>query len=63
VAHINNDGSVDTNFTANVNNTVSDLILSNNKLFIGGSFTSIDGVADNRIYIGALSPTTGALDA
>jgi len=63
VAHINNNGTVDTSFTANVNNAVTDLLLHNSKLFISGSFTSIDGVADNRIYIGALSPTTGALDA
>jgi len=64
VAHINNNGTVDTNFTANVsNNSVYSLLLYNGKLYIGGNFTSINGVADNRIYIAALSSTDGTLDA
>jgi hypothetical protein len=63
VAHINNDGTVDTNFAANINNTVSTMLLDNGKIYLGGSFTSIGGVADNRIYIGAISATTGALDS
>jgi hypothetical protein len=39
------------------------MLLDDGKLYLGGSFTSIGGVADNRIYIGAISATTGTLDS
>ena len=57
IAHINPDGSEDSNFNANPNGEVHTIVLSNGVLYVGGDFVNIGGASRN--YIAALDPTTG----
>jgi len=51
---------VDT-FTANTNGVVRSLAYDGNQLYVGGSFTRVNGVSRGRVA--ALDPTTGAVSA
>lgn len=61
---LNSDGTVNTTFATNIgtgpNNTVTAMRLYGTKLYIGGNFTSINGVSINRI---ACLNLDGTLDA
>jgi uncharacterized delta-60 repeat protein len=62
IARLNADGSLDTNFNpgSGTNNTVNALALqADGKIFIGGSFTSFNGVERNRV---ARLNSDGSLD-
>ena len=56
-------GSIDPLWNPNANNTVNALALSADgaRLYVGGSFTTIDGTSRNRLA--AVSATSGAVDA
>lgn len=52
IARINNDGSLDTNFTVGTgaNNTLNTIVLqADGKIMIGGNFTTFNGTTVNRI--------------
>ncbi len=53
-------GRVDTSFAGSVNGPVKDIVLKNNRLFVGGEFTSVNGVA--RINLVEMNGVTGAVD-
>jgi hypothetical protein len=50
-----------TTFKASVNGAINDLALVGNHLLVGGSFSSIGGLARNNL--GSVNATTGAVDA
>ena len=52
---------VDTTFRANANNVVRDIEFASGRLFVGGNFTTIRGVARGRLA--ELDPRTGAVAA
>ncbi|MCZ4407707.1 T9SS type A sorting domain-containing protein [Cryomorphaceae bacterium 1068] len=60
IAHILPDGSVDLDFDANINNTVNDIFLEGNDLYVGGTFTSIN--SQSAIRVAKLNAITGELD-
>jgi hypothetical protein len=53
------DGARITQFKGKTNARVKDMALSGGKLYIGGTFATVDGVA--RVALAAVDPTTGAL--
>ena len=53
-------GQVDTSFEANVDGPVRDVVLKNNRLFIGGEFTFVNGLPRGRLA--EMNGTTGAVD-
>lgn len=53
-------GAVRTGFTANANGFVRKLATDGTRLFLGGSFTTINGVTRQRLA--AVDPTTGAVN-
>ncbi|WP_426572092.1 hypothetical protein [Aquihabitans sp. McL0605] len=55
-----NTGALISAFTANTNGVVRSLATAGGKLFVGGSFTSVNGVAKGRLA--AVDLTTGAVD-
>jgi len=60
--HLNEDGSLDTNFQPEtINSTVSSLHLDGNDLYLGGFFTTIGGESYNRLA--RMDATTGEVDA
>lgn len=58
MVRLNLDGSLDTTFNANINNTVMDAELVGGRLVVGGRFGQVNG-QPNRALV-ALDPTTGA---
>ncbi len=50
---------IDTDFRANANNVVRDIEFASGRLFVGGNFTTIRGVARGRLA--ELDPRTGAV--
>ena len=62
LAHINSDNTLDLNFNLNVNGTVRVLSLdsTNNLLYAGGDFTSIDG-GTTRNHLASFNATSGAI--
>ena len=63
IAHIRGDHTLDQLWEADINSTVYALALSQDGLvlYVGGNFTTINGVTRN--YIAALDPATGQLDS
>lgn len=61
LSHVRSDGSLDPAFSIPVNDAIAALALSGNTLYVGGEFTTLGGVARNRIA--ALDATSGALEA
>jgi hypothetical protein len=63
LAHITADGSIDNDWTANINDSgiahVRDLVLANGVLYVCGNFTSINGT--NRANLAAINPESGAV--
>ncbi len=59
LAHIGSDYSLDTNFDAGLDSTVSTIVASGTTLFIGGSFASVGGKPRGRFA--AVNATTGAV--
>lgn len=50
IARVNADGTLDTAFNPDANNTVEAIAIQNdNKILVGGSFTTIGGVTRNRL--------------
>src|SRR5207237_8937654 len=61
IARLNPDGTLDTAFNPNANNTVLSIaVQSDGKILAGGGFTSIGG--QTRNYIARLDATTGLAD-
>jgi Domain of unknown function (DUF5122) beta-propeller len=62
IVALNQDGSVNTTFAATANNNVRSMALApdGNTLFVGGNFTTMDGVA--RVSVARVTLDTGALD-
>ena len=60
LVHLFEDGSVDNDFVASCNSTVSAIHLDGDDLFIGGFFTNVNGVAVTRVA--KLNKTTGVVD-
>lgn len=62
IAHINSDGTVDTNFVVTPEGgTVAQMMLFGGALYLGGDFQKINSTA--RSAIASVNPTTGALNA
>src|SRR5690606_38919409 len=61
LAGINATTGAITTFNPSVNSTVHELLLSGSTLYIGGSFTQVDGTPRNRFA--SLNTITGALNA
>lgn len=59
IFHIKSDGSVNPNFMPTIDQAVYSLQLSGDTLYIGGFFTTVNGIARSRLA--ALSLSTGAL--
>ena len=59
VAHINADGSLDTNWNPNVTGTVNALAVSGSTVYLGGAFTTVGGTTRNNAA--AVDKATGAL--
>ncbi|MEY4522042.1 MAG: hypothetical protein RIT10_1227, partial [Bacteroidota bacterium] len=57
LAHINADGSVDTGFNPIPNGSVYTMTLSGSNLYIGGTFTTVKGLANN--YLAKIDKITG----
>lgn len=62
IAHVNADYTVDTDFTASVNGTVTALAASGSLVYVGGDFVSVSDHTASRSYIAAFNTSTGALD-
>ena len=62
IVALNQDGSVNTTFTAVANNNVRSMAVApdGNTLFVGGNFTTMDGVS--RVSVARIDVNTGALD-
>ncbi|MCA9392326.1 S8 family serine peptidase [candidate division WWE3 bacterium] len=61
IVHVLSDGTIDTNFKPNVSGAVKSIAISGNDVYIGGSFTSVNGVTRNRMA--KLSLVDGGLDS
>jgi uncharacterized delta-60 repeat protein len=62
IARLNPDGTLDTAFNPNANDTVLEIaVQADGKILAGGYFTSIGG--QTRIYFARLDPTTGLVDS
>ena len=61
LAHITSTGSVD-NWNPNPNGYVNALNISNGKLYVGGSFTRIEGIFTKYQYIARFDVSDGSLD-
>jgi hypothetical protein len=62
IAHINSDGSVDTNFIVTPEGgEVAQMMLFGGALYLAGSFQKINSTT--RIAVASVNPTTGALNA
>lgn len=57
--HVNSDGSLDTNFNAQMSSAtvIEDLILHNGVLYVAGAFSAIGG--QTRYGVASLDPATG----
>lgn len=60
LAHVRADGSVDPAFDPYPNGGVASLLMSGNRLFVGGYFSIIGGLSRNKLA--AVDPATGAVD-
>ena len=64
LAKLNNtDGTADGTWNPNANLTVNYIALSDNDIYVGGSFTKINGTTLTRNRLVKLNSTTGAADA
>jgi hypothetical protein len=61
IAHINSDGTVDTDWDPNADNTVYSIAIIGSDVYAGGDFFSIGG--QTRHYIAKLNSTDGKADA
>lgn len=61
IAKLDVDGEVDTQFVASANSKVNDVVIGQNRVFLGGVFTAVNGVA--RQHLAAVDSATGALDS
>lgn len=61
LAHINSDGSVDTDWNPNPNGSVTQIAVIGTDVYVGGNFTSIGG--ESRTYMAKLNNTDGDADA
>lgn len=57
LVHIKADKTIDSAFAPNIGGGVNCMVLTGNKLFVGGNFFSIDGVV--QIGVGLINATTG----
>ncbi|MEN9303107.1 MAG: hypothetical protein RL264_1536, partial [Bacteroidota bacterium] len=57
LAHIKSDGTLDTQFIPNPNGVVNSMVISGANIYVGGSFTTIQGLANN--YLAKIDKTTG----
>ncbi len=60
IAHFLSDGTLDTDFSTNINSTVEKILLNGNDLYAAGSFSTVDGAGIQRLA--KLNATTGAVD-
>ena len=60
LVHILSDGTVDTDFTPVLNGTVNSLFIDGENLYVGGSFSQINGF--NILRLARLDKTDGTLD-
>ena len=57
LAHIKLDGSLDTQFSPNPNGVVNSMVISGAYIYVGGAFTTIQGLVNN--YLAKIDKTTG----